>query len=97
LKRDQVVAEMFANPQIPPVTVSAAKAEAKTWTDYLEGIGSVSAVEGIEVAGTVKSIDFKANDTVQAGQRLVQLDDSIDQADVRLYQAAMDLAQRVLD
>lgn len=101
LMRDKVVAEMFANPQIPPVTVSAAKAVAKTWTDYLEGIGSVSAVEGIEVAsevaGTVKSIDFKANDTVQSGQRLVQLDDSIDQADVRLYQAAIDLAQRVLD
>ncbi|MGL4963602.1 MAG: efflux RND transporter periplasmic adaptor subunit [Inquilinus sp.] len=100
-KRDQIVAEIFANQQMPPVPISAAKAEAKTWTDYLEGIGSVSAVEGIEVAsevvGTVKSIDFKANDTVQAGQRLVQLDDSIDQADVRLYQAAMDLAQRVLD
>lgn len=99
--RDKVVAEMFANPQIPPVAVSAAKAEAKTWTDYLEGIGSVSAIEGIElaseVAGTVKSVDFKANDTVQAGQRLVQLDDSIDQADLRLYQAAMDLAKRTLD
>jgi len=100
-KRDQIVAEIFANQQMPPVPISAAKAEAKTWTDYLEGIGSVSAVEGIEVAsevaGTVKSIDFKPNDTIQAGQRLVQLDDSIDQADVRLYQAAMDLAQRVLD
>jgi RND family efflux transporter MFP subunit len=101
LMRDRVVAEMFANPQIPPVAVSAAKAEAKTWTDYLEGIGSISAIEGIEVAsevaGMVKSVDFKANDTVQAGQRLVQLDDSIDQADLRLYQAAMDLAKRTLD
>lgn len=100
-KRDQIVAQIFANQQMPPVPISAAKAEAKTWTDYLEGIGSVSAVEGIElaseVAGTVKSIDFKPNDTIQAGQRLVQLDDSIDQADVRLYQAAIDLAQRVLD
>jgi membrane fusion protein, multidrug efflux system len=100
-KRDQIVAEIFANQQMPPVPISAAKAEAKTWTDYLEGIGSVSAVEGIElaseVAGTVKSIDFKPNDTISAGQRLVQLDDSIDQADLRLYQAAMDLAQRVLD
>ena len=101
IMRDQGVAAMFANPQIPPVTISAAKAEAKTWTDYLEGIGTVSAVEGIEVApevaGTVVAIDFKANDTVEAGQRLVQLDDSIDRADLRLYQAAIDLAQRVLD
>ncbi|MGK9165419.1 efflux RND transporter periplasmic adaptor subunit [Inquilinus limosus] len=99
--RDQVVADMFSNPQIPPVAVSAAKAEAKTWTDYLEGIGTISAVEGIqvasEVAGTVVSIDFKPNDTVGAGQRLVQLDDSIDQADVRLYQAEIDLARRTLD
>jgi membrane fusion protein (multidrug efflux system) len=99
--RDQGVAAFFASQQMPPVPISATKAEAKTWTDYLEGIGSVSAVEGIElaseVAGTVKSIDFKPNDTIQAGQRLVQLDDSIDQADVRLYQAAIDLAQRVLD
>ncbi|MFE0755049.1 efflux RND transporter periplasmic adaptor subunit [Inquilinus sp. NPDC058860] len=98
--RDQGVAAFFANQQMPPVVVSAATAEAKTWTDYLEGIGTVSAVEGIqvasEVAGTVKSIDFKANDTVQAGQRLVQLDDSIDQTDARLYQAAIDLAQRTL-
>ncbi|MGO1078902.1 efflux RND transporter periplasmic adaptor subunit [Inquilinus sp. CA228] len=101
IMRDQGVAEFFASQQMPPVPISATKAEAKTWTDYLEGIGSVSAVEGIElaseVAGTVKSIDFKPNDTISAGQRLVQLDDSIDQADVRLYQAAIDLAQRVLD
>lgn len=101
IMRDQGVAAFFASQQMPPVPISATKAEAKTWTDYLEGIGSVSAVEGIElaseVAGTVKSIDFKPNDTVSAGQRLVQLDDSIDQADVRLYQAAMDLAKRVLD
>jgi membrane fusion protein (multidrug efflux system) len=98
--RDQGVAAFFAGQQMPPVPISAAKAEAKTWTDYLEGIGTVSAVEGIEVAsevaGMVKSIDFKANDTVQAGQRLVQLDDSIDQTDARLYQAAIDLAQRTL-
>jgi len=101
LMRDQGVAAFFASQKMPPVTISAATAEAKTWTDYLEGIGTVSAVEGIEVApevaGTVVAIDFKANDTVQAGQRLVQLDDSIDRADLRLYQAALDLAQRVLD
>lgn len=98
--REKGTAEFFANMQMPPVTVSAAKAEAKTWADYLEGIGSVAAVEGIDVAsevpGVVKSIEFKANDAVKAGQTLVQLDDAVDQADVKLYQATIDLAQRTL-
>lgn len=98
--RDQVVAGIFANQQVPPVTISAAKVETKTWTDYLEAIGTVTAVEGIqlasEVPGVVKSIAFKANDTVRAGQLLIQLDDSVDQADVMLNQATIDLAQRTL-
>ncbi|MGO4721744.1 MULTISPECIES: efflux RND transporter periplasmic adaptor subunit [unclassified Inquilinus] len=98
--REKGTADFFANMQMPPVTISAAKVEAKTWTDYLEGIGTVAAIEGIEVAsevpGMVKSIDFKANDTVSASQRLVQLDDTVDQTDARLYQASIDLAKQTL-
>jgi len=100
LMRDKGVAAFFANQQIPPVTISAAKVEAKTWADYLEGIGTISAVEGIdlasEVPGMVKAINFKANDTVSASQLLVQLDDTVDQTDARLYQASIDLAKQTL-
>jgi membrane fusion protein (multidrug efflux system) len=99
--REKGTADFFANMQMPPVTISAAKVEARTWTDYLEGIGTVAAIEGIEVApevpGMVRSIDFKSNDTVTAGQRLVQLDDTVDQTDARLYQASIDLARRTLE
>ncbi|WP_395675105.1 efflux RND transporter periplasmic adaptor subunit [Inquilinus sp.] len=98
--REKGTADFFAHMQMPPVTISAAKVEAKTWTDYLEGIGTVAAIEGIEVAsevpGMVKSIDFKANDTVGASQRLVQLDDTVDQTDARLYEASIDLAKQTL-
>ena len=99
--RDKGVAEFFANQQLPTVTISAAKVEARTWTDYLEGIGTISAAEGVDVAsevpGMVKSIGFKPNDAIKIGQVLVQLDDTVDQTDVRLYQASIDLAQRTLE
>src|SRR3546814_15597339 len=69
--------------------------------DYLRAIGTVRAVEGVDVApqvaGIVKEIAFEANDRVKAGQLIVQLDDAVEQANVALYQAQVPLGQRTLD
>jgi len=99
--RAAAIADFFANRQIPPVTVSAAEVTRQTWPDYLRAIGTIQAVEGVElapqVAGIVKSITFKPNDSVEAGQLLIQLDDAVEQANIALYEAQLRLAQRTLE
>ncbi len=91
IMRDRGIAAYFANAPVPSVTVSTVKAEPVTWRPYVEAIGTVSAARGVsltvEVAGVIKSVNFKSNQTVKAGDVLVQLDDAVEQADLRAGQA----------
>jgi len=93
LFRSKMIADFFANQQMPTVTVSATEARAVTWTPQIEAIGTLSAAQGVDVpteaSGVVKSIQFRANDTVQAGQLLVQIDDAVERADLMAADAAL--------
>ncbi len=81
----------FASMKPPPISVSAAPAEQTSWRPAISAIGTVTAVNGVDVsselAGKVVGIDFHSGDTVKKGQLLVQLDDSQEQALLRQYQA----------
>jgi membrane fusion protein, multidrug efflux system len=100
LFRDKAIADYFANAPVPSVTVSTAKVEPATWRPTIEAIGTVSASRGVdltvEVAGVVKSINFKSNQAVKAGDVLVQLDDAVEQADLRASQAQGQLNEQTL-
>ncbi|MEM8827027.1 MAG: efflux RND transporter periplasmic adaptor subunit, partial [Pseudomonadota bacterium] len=71
----------------PPVTVSTAVAESENWLPKLPAIGTFRAVQGVDVApevdGMVTTINFDSGQLVAAGTVLVQLDDSIQQADLK--------------
>ena len=79
--------------QVPPVTVSAVKAELKTWHPMLQAAGSLKASNGVEVnsqvAGQIVSINFQSGTHVKAGDLLVQLDDSVDQQTLLRDEAAL--------
>lgn len=79
------MAAMQAAP--PPATVSVATATSTTWQPYLEAIGTLVATQGVyvsaEVAGKVREIHFESGEPVPAGALLLQLDDSIEQAEVK--------------
>jgi len=81
----------------PPATVAAAKVRQEQWLPYLETVGSLTAVQGIEVtsevAGQVSAIHFRSGQPVKRGELLLQLDDSVDQADLAGLQAEQYLAQ----
>jgi membrane fusion protein, multidrug efflux system len=83
--------------QQPPQTVSAAKVEAKTWTPGISAIGTAKAANGVElafeIAGIVSEIKFKANQSVRQGEVLVQLDDTVERADIQDIQAAVKTAE----
>lgn len=86
----------------PPVTVAAAKAESETWRTRLTSVGSLKAVNGVdvttEVPGIVSEISFESGQNVSRGDLLAQLIDETDRAQLaslqaRLQQARSDLAR----
>lgn len=101
LFRDKMIGEYFASMTPPPVTVSVVEAEPVTWKPGIEAIGTARAAQGVslasETSGIVKEILFEANDKVEAGQHLVQLDDAVERADLAAAQAELELAQTQLD
>ncbi|BCW88112.1 Multidrug export protein AcrE [Alphaproteobacteria bacterium SO-S41] len=95
------IASMMANQHRPPVPVSAIKVEAITWAPGIDAVGTAKAGSGadlaIEAAGVVKSIAVASNQKVTANQLLVQIDDSVEQANMLSAQAAIKLAQADVD
>jgi multidrug efflux system membrane fusion protein len=95
--REQATANYFASAVPPPTAVSAAPAQSSPMPQYLEGIGSLTAVRQVEVApevaGRVTRILFEAGAEVKAGDALVQLNDEQERADLATYQAQATLAQ----
>jgi membrane fusion protein, multidrug efflux system len=98
--REGMIKQYFANMKQPPATVSTITVKPAKWDPYIEAIGTVNASEGVnltvQTAGIVKNINFKANQRVKQGDLLVQLDDSIEQADLAAAQADAALKETTL-
>jgi membrane fusion protein, multidrug efflux system len=80
----------------PPEAVTTADVREETWAPTLNAIGSFAAVQGVtlsaEIAGTVNRIAFESGAEVKAGDVLVELDTSVEQAQLRSAKATADLA-----
>ena len=80
----------------PPTTVSTAPAQEETWPNSLNAVGSFASFRGImvknEVEGAVRRIAFESGATVEAGDLLVDLDDSIEAASLPGLEAQAKLA-----
>ncbi len=85
----------------PPETVTTTEAKQDTWQPTLTAVGSVAAVQGVvlgaEMSGAVKNIAFESGATVRAGDLLVELDSSVEQAQLRSAMASADLARLNLE
>ncbi len=92
-------AEMAAN--MPATVVTAAPAKADTWGNSLSAPGSLDAVQGVtvsaEVPGKVVKIAFEPGANVKAGDVLVQLDISTEQAQLAAAEATAKLGKANLD
>ena len=89
--------EQFSQPQ-PPAKISATMASTEMWTPEIKAVGSVEAINGIEVAnevpGVVENIAFESGDTVKKGDILIRLDAAIDEAALRTRRAEAQLAEQ---
>ncbi|MDN5849573.1 MAG: efflux RND transporter periplasmic adaptor subunit [Nitrococcus sp.] len=85
----------------PPAAVSSASVVAMLWQPTLGAVGSLVAVNGIdvttEVAGKIKDIRFKSGERVAKGEVLVSLDATVDRAQLEGRKADMRLAQLQLE
>lgn len=94
--RDKAIQDFFANMPVPTSTVSTLTVEERSWTPNIEAIGTISAIQGVdltvETAGVITEVNFKANQKVKAGDVLLRLDDAVQRADLEAAktQAALD-------
>ena len=81
----------------PPESVTTGPVTQEDWRLELASVGSLSAVQGVTVSaeldGKVAGIPFVAGSTVQAGDLLVKQDTSVEDAELRAAEAAVDLAR----
>jgi len=80
----------------PPETVGTATAQTQTWEGTLSAVGSITAAKGVvlsnDAPGVVSHIDFESGAVVRQGQTLVDLDTSVERAQLASSRAKMDLA-----
>jgi membrane fusion protein (multidrug efflux system) len=85
----------------PPSTVSATKAEYQQWQPQISAVGSLRAVQGVQVttqiAGQVQQVLFRSGDTAKSGQPLVQLSAEPDIASLHSLQAQAEQASVVYE
>ncbi|HSS64814.1 MAG TPA: efflux RND transporter periplasmic adaptor subunit, partial [Gammaproteobacteria bacterium] len=96
-KYKQIQDSMSRQGPPPPATVAAAEVTTEVWDRYLVSVGSLVASRGVyvttEVAGQVETISFDSGQAVASGVPLVQLDASVDQADLAGLVAEAKLAE----
>lgn len=100
LFRTQAIKDFFANMQQPAKTVSTVTLAPSVWTPGIEAIGSANAINGVDltvqVNGIVEKINFTANKEVKKGDVLLELENSIERADLVAAQAEAVLADQNL-
>jgi membrane fusion protein, multidrug efflux system len=83
--------------QPPPEAVTTIIARNERWPEALSAIGTVAAVQGVNVSadlpGIVDRIAFESGASVLQGDLLVQLDNRQEQAQLAALEAARDLAR----
>ena len=88
----------LANMPPPPASVATAEVQTEQWQPYLTAVGSLVASRGIlvttEVAGKVSAIHFESGQQVEAGTLLLQLDSSVDRAELQGIVAERRLAEQ---
>lgn len=92
--------EAFAKAGPPPEAVSIDVARDLSWEGTLSAVGSIAAARGVAVSndapGVVKKIHFESGAIAKPGQALVELDTSVERAQLTTAQARLKLATQTL-
>jgi membrane fusion protein (multidrug efflux system) len=83
--------------EMPPTVVTTAEAKELTFAPTIPAVGTIIAAQGVivstEVGGTVRRIAFESGSKVEAGDLLVELDYTTEEAQLRSAEASAELAE----
>ena len=98
--KPKMLATVILGSPLPPETVSAEAVRSETWQPQVSAIGTLTAVDGIDitpqVGGVVKDIKFDSGQDVKKGDLLVVLDTDTEVADMRSLEAQLANAETEL-
>jgi len=81
----------------PPATVTAMQVTEQLWQPQLSAVGSLRAVQGVEIsaeiAGIVKKLHFKSGEEVKKGDLLLELNSAEELAQLESLRASRKLAE----
>jgi len=84
--KPQMIRSFLSQMTPPPATVTAEPARSERWSERLTSIGTLIAYQGVDVtsqvAGIVTEVLIESGTEVEHGTRLVQLDTSVEVADL---------------
>lgn len=99
--KPKMIAGFIMNAPKPVETISAEEARQDQWEPQVGAIGTLTAVNGIEIApqvgGVVRELLFDSGDLVKKGQKLLQLDTDTEEADLTNYRVQLTNAQTEFD
>jgi membrane fusion protein (multidrug efflux system) len=82
---------------VPPVTITSAPAQAMSWDNRLEAIGTLVPINGADVTteagGIVSRIQFESGAQVKKGELLITLDSGTERGEYRRLLAQAELAE----
>lgn len=85
----------------PPSSVTTFEAKQVEWRSYIKAIGTLAPVEGVTIsadaAGHVVKVSAESGSAVKAGDLLVEIDTSVENAQLVAAEAKADLAKVSLD
>lgn len=91
--KPQMIQQFVSQMQDSAATVTTEEARMETWKPELHAIGTVTAIRGVdlapEIAGIVQDYFFESGDDVEEGELLVQLDDSVQKAELAANEATL--------
>ena len=102
--KPKMIADFMSKMVPPPATVTAEIAKSEDWIDRLRAIGTLVAIQGVDVApqlgGMVTDYYFDSGKDVEKGEKLVKLDTTVEEADLAdnkatLNQANLDYERQV--
>lgn len=99
--KPQMIKDIISKSPQPVASVAVVTASSQEWAPQIPAIGSFRALLGIDVApqigGVIRAIRFESGQDVAKGDVLVELDDNVEQADLKSNLATLKNADLSLD
>ena len=99
--KPEMIKGFIAKAPPPVATVAVTEAKKEEWVERIQAVGTFRAVQGIELApqigGVIRAFHFDSGQEVANGTLLVELDDSVEQADLKSNLATLKNADMALD